>query len=388
MDEIKNYIIIGVSKSGKTTFLNHTLGTDFPAGFNSGKSVTKEVIPIKASRHKIFDNALILDTPGLPDSDRDDRVVANEIIKGLLLTQKQGISKIHGILFILKIGELFSLPQYSQLFKSMSNSFCLDNICVLFTRSNSIDEDELPIMWADSIKMCKKERIANFVFWDSKKPILNDNFGRHQESTLSICLKQLRELDLDKLKEFDNIVKNKAKDISLQRQTVKTRTAYKNVDYPVKVNKDIFFDETYLHNEYVVYNCRGKEKRETFIISVPDSNYDNYVSHECGVGHYSSSAFNVCNASVGVDDKTKGKFILSTYASTCKTHSFFKHSEEHTINYWVRIKYKRKIVVDGLEIKTRKESYNEPYVHTEDPSIFVDEARNIVIDQFITKLNN
>ncbi len=64
----KNYIIIGVSKSGKTTFINHVFGTNFEAGLNNGKSVTVDVNAIHKPGNHIFGDAVIYDTPGMNDA--------------------------------------------------------------------------------------------------------------------------------------------------------------------------------------------------------------------------------------------------------------------------------------------------------------------------------
>lgn len=100
----KLYMIVGVTKHGKTTFLNKTLGTNLRADFNDGKSVTVEVTPISVTNNCIFSNSVIFDTPGLPDSSRQDGEVANQIIQGLLKYKTHGALDLHGIIFIQRLG--------------------------------------------------------------------------------------------------------------------------------------------------------------------------------------------------------------------------------------------------------------------------------------------
>lgn len=123
MESTLNYLLIGVSKSGKTTFINHVFGTNFAAGLNTRQSVTVSVNAIHIPGNNVFGNAVVYDTPGINDTRRNDDEIAGEIIYGLLNNCKNGNIKIAGVLFIYKIGEIFNLDQYRNLMNNLSSPF-------------------------------------------------------------------------------------------------------------------------------------------------------------------------------------------------------------------------------------------------------------------------
>jgi GTPase Era involved in 16S rRNA processing len=142
MNSKKIYMIIGATKHGKTTFINKTLGTNLRAEFNGGKSVTIEVFPIEVTNNKIFGECLILDTPGMPDTERSDKTVANEIITGLLKHKANNQIELDGIIFIQRFGEAFNLTQYNTLLNNLSTVFKPANMMLIVAKTNSSDEDE------------------------------------------------------------------------------------------------------------------------------------------------------------------------------------------------------------------------------------------------------
>ena len=72
----------------------------------------------------------------------------------------------------------------------------------MYTSSNiSKYEEENEINRQQAIKTCKANGIKHYVFWDSKKPINN------QEDDLKSKLKNLSPLKIDKIEELNKLVK-------------------------------------------------------------------------------------------------------------------------------------------------------------------------------------
>lgn len=107
------------------------MGTNLRAEFNDGKSVTVEVTPIRVTNNCIFGNSVIFDTPGLPDTSRQDGEVANQIIQGLLKYKAHGALDLHGIIFIQRLGKFFNLSQYNSLLGSLSSEFKIENFLLV-----------------------------------------------------------------------------------------------------------------------------------------------------------------------------------------------------------------------------------------------------------------
>lgn len=139
-DVLSMILVMGVTGSGKSFFINKLAGSDVVETGERLKSCTAtcQAVPVNIGRSKV----LLIDTPGFDDSSRTDSEILTEISRLLSAQYEAGVS-LKGVIYLHRITDIRyagSSVKTLEIFKKICGKVALKNVLLVSTRWNEVDE--------------------------------------------------------------------------------------------------------------------------------------------------------------------------------------------------------------------------------------------------------
>ncbi|KAL1613682.1 hypothetical protein SLS54_010379 [Diplodia seriata] len=149
-------MVVGVTGSGKSYFINQLAGREVVQEGDSMKSCTQscQLIPAEVGRSKV----LLLDTPGFDDTTRPDAEILGEIARILAAQHALGVA-LKGVVYLQRITDMRmtgSAVATLNIFRSICGDAALGNVLLVTTRWPDI---------ADEAMGARREKELRDGFW-------------------------------------------------------------------------------------------------------------------------------------------------------------------------------------------------------------------------------
>lgn len=189
------FVMIGKTGAGKSRVGNTILGSEAFKFQCDAKSVTKECKLMSADRFgKKID---LVDTPGVFDTERDEKTVIQEVCRCISLTTPG----IHAILFCVQMGRLTNqemdvLDHYTTYFGKSILNYLVFIFTHLDTWRQDFDDTELTAPPVDVYIKSLPERLKSYLEKCNKRYICLNNRGstEEKEKTVKMLIEKVEEM--------------------------------------------------------------------------------------------------------------------------------------------------------------------------------------------------